>query len=361
VARRGIDVTDSTMGPSADDDHTDTLLRTHDGLQLHVRAEGPVDAPVSIVLVHCWTSDHDSWRYQLRDLRARYGHAVRLVTYDHRGHGQSDPAPKDRCRIAHLGRDLGDVIDRYAPHGRLVLGGHSIGGMTVMELGLQRPELFEQRVEGLCLVATSGGELRSVTLGLPDIGPWVKNHIPYVLAFRSRTLSRKQRLRAPIIESLVVRRFLFGDTMRLRDHMLTVEGLVNVPGTTMTGFFEDLMEHERHGHLADTLRDIPTVVLVGDKDLLTPPEHARRLAQHIPGARLIISPGAGHMLPLERDRHVSDMFCSLVDPLLPTDPDVPAPGGQPRPERRPEGRDPAESAVRQGPTRDASVPTDDET
>jgi pimeloyl-ACP methyl ester carboxylesterase len=253
----------------------------------------------------------------VRDLGARYGHDVRLVTYDHRGHGQSDPTSREDATIANLGKDLGDVIDAYAPQGHLVLVGHSIGGMTVMELALQRPELFRERVRGVCFVATSGGDLRSVTLGLPDAGPWVKDKIPYVLAFRSRTLSRRQRLRAPIIESLVVRRFLFGDTMRLRDHMLLVEGLVNVPGTTMTGFFEDLMEHERHGHLEQTLEGIPTIVLVGDRDLLTPPAHARALAASIPGARLITSPGAGHMLPLERDRHVSDMLEHLIDPLLP--------------------------------------------
>ena len=347
-------------GRTPGDEHTDSLLRTHDGLQLHVRAEGPADARVAVVLVHCWTSDHDSWRYQLRDLRARYGHAIRIVAYDQRGHGQSDPAPKEAATIENLGRDLGAVIDEYAPEGRLVIAGHSLGGMALMELALQRPELYTERVSGICFVATSGGELRSVTLGLPDIGPWVKDRIPYVLAFRSRTLSRKQRLRAPIIESLVVRRFLFGDTMRLRDHMLTVEGLVNVPGTTMTGFFEDLMSHERHGHLEKTLEGIPTIVLAGDRDLLTPPEHARRLAQHLPDARLIISPGAGHMLPLERDRHVSDMICSLVDPLLPVPDDVPTPGAEPAPSRRAEGRDPSQSAVREGPERHASPPTDEE-
>lgn len=348
------------MSGGRPDEHTDSLLRTHDGLQLHVRAEGPADAPVAVVLVHCWTSDHDSWRYQLRDLRARYGHGIRIVTYDQRGHGQSDPATKQSARIEHLGRDLGDIIDEYAPEGRLVLAGHSIGGMTVMELGLQRPALVRERVAGVCFIATSGGELRSVTLGLPDIGPWVKDQIPYVLAFRSRTLSRKQRLRAPIIESLVVRKFLFGDTMRLRDHMLTVEGLVNVPGSTMTGFFEDLMEHDRHGHLEETFAGIPTLVLVGDRDLLTPPEHARRLVQHIPEARLIISPGAGHMLPLERDRHVSEMLCSLVDPLVAAPGDVPTPGGEPAPSRRDEGRDPAQSAVREGPQRETSVATAEE-
>lgn len=291
-------------------------LRTHDGLDLHVRADGPRDAPVTVVLVHCWTSDHDSWRYQVRDLRSTYGHGIRIVTYDHRGHGQSHPAPKHAATIENLGRDLADVIEAHAPQGDLVLAGHSIGGMTIMELAALRPELFAERVRGLCFVATSGGGLRSVTLGLPDFGERVKDRIPHVLAFRARTLSRKQRLRAPTIESFVVRKLLFGDRMRLRDHMLTVEGLVNTPPASMTGFFEDLMRHERHEPLATTLSGIPTLVLVGDRDRLTPPDHARRLAEAIPGARLLVSPGAGHMLPLERDRHVSEMLTHLVDRAL---------------------------------------------
>ncbi len=291
-------------------------MRTHDALTLHVRVDGPADAPLTVVLAHCWTSDHDSWRYQVRDLRSTFGHAIRIVSYDHRGHGQSEATSRATATVENLGRDLADLIDLHAPEGDLVLAGHSIGGMTIMELAARRPELFAERVRGVAFVATSGGGLKGVSLGLPEMGEKLKDRIPFVLAFRSRTLSRKQRLRAPIIESIVVKRFLFGDQMRLRDHMLTVEGLVNCPSDTMTGFFEDLMTHERHDHLEEVLAGIPVLVLVGSADLLTPPSHARRLAAAIPGSRLIVSPGAGHMLPLERDRHVSDMLEHLVGRAL---------------------------------------------
>ncbi len=294
----------------------ETTLETHDGLRLHVRCDGPDDAPLTVVLAHCWTSDHDSWRYQVRDLRSAFGHAIRIVAYDHRGHGQSDATSRATATVENLGRDLSDLIDAYAPTGDLVLAGHSIGGMTIMELAARRPELFAARVKGVCFVSTSAGDLHTVSLGMPELGPWARDRIPFVLAFRSRTLSRKRRLRAPIIESIVVKRFLFGDQMRLRDHMLTVEGLVNCPGDTMTGFFEDLMRHDRSAPLAAALAGIPVLVLVGDKDVLTPVGHARRLSAAIPGSRLVVSPGAGHMLPLERDRHVSDMLESLVSAAL---------------------------------------------
>ncbi len=287
-------------------------MRTHDGLHLNVHVQGPLDAGLTVVLAHCWTSDHDSWRYQVRDLRHRFGDAVRIVIYDHRGHGASDETPRDAATIENLGRDLADLIDTHAPTGDLVLAGHSIGGMTLMALAEHRPELYAERVRGVLFVATSGGSLHEVTLGLPRVGDRVREQIPAMLAMRSRMLSRRRRRRAPVIEAMVARRFLFGDDMRLRDHMLTVEGIINTPAASMCGFFEDVMRHDRLEGLS-ALEDVPVRVMVGDKDRLTPPSHARLLAEKVPGARLTVAPGAGHMLPLERDALVSRVLVELVE------------------------------------------------
>jgi pimeloyl-ACP methyl ester carboxylesterase len=287
-------------------------MRTHDGLALHVQVEGPEHAELTVVLAHCWTSDHDSWRYQVRDLRTAYGSGIRIISYDHRGHGASDETPEHTATVDNLGRDLSDLIDAYAPAGELVLAGHSLGGMTIMALAERRPELFTERVAGVVFVATSGGGLDSVTLGLPEVGARAKAQIPRMLALRSRMLSRRRRRRAPVIESLVARRFLFGDDMRLRDHMLAVEGIINTPAASMCGFYKDLMTHDRHAPLG-VLADVPVHVLVGAKDRLTPPSHARKLAEAIPGARLTVVPGAGHMLPLECDRLVSSTLVEVVD------------------------------------------------
>lgn len=305
-----------------------TRLRTHDGLDLHVHVEGPPvstqDAPLTVVLAHCWTSDHDSWRYQVRDLRHRFGDDLRVVTYDHRGHGASDETPQHAATIENLGRDLSDLIDEHAPDGDLVLGGHSIGGMTVMALAEHRPELFTGRVRGVLFVATSGGSLHEVTLGLPRFGDKVREQIPAMLAMRSRLVSRKRRRRAPFIEAMVARRFLFGDDMRLRDHALTVEGIINTPAASMCGFFEDVMRHDRVEGLS-VLAGLPVHVMVGSKDRLTPPSHAELLAEKIPGARLTVAPGAGHMLPLERDALVTEALVELVEQAQATDRRAPDP------------------------------------
>ncbi|MFL6060106.1 MAG: alpha/beta fold hydrolase [Marmoricola sp.] len=289
-------------------------MRTFDGLRLDVRTYGPEDAPVTAVLSHCWTLNQADWNYQVRDLQREFGHRIRIVTWDHRGHGQSDPAPKADSTITNLARDMADVIEQYAPQGKLVLAGHSIGGMTMMALAEQRPEIFD-RVVGAAFVATSSGRLDTVTLGLPEMGPFLRAQIPRMLAFRSRTLTKRARRRAPIIERRIVRNFLFGRPLRLVDTALTVEGIINSPASTMVGFYEDCMHHERTAALK-VYDGISTHVLVGTRDVLTPPEHARRIAESVEGAILTVVPDAGHMLPLERDELVSGVLVRLIRPHL---------------------------------------------
>ena len=289
-------------------------MRTHDGLELAVCTRGPEDAAVTVVLAHCWTADMDDWHYQVRDLLEVFGHEVRVLTWDHRGHGTSDPAPLRACTIENLGRDMADVVDAHAGSGRLVIAGHSIGGMATMALAEQRPDILA-RTDGVLFVSTSSGDLDSVTLGLPEAGRWLKAQIPRLLAARARLVSRKVRRRSPRIEGEVVHRFLFGQPMRLRDCGLVIDQLINCPPATMEGFYRDFMTHDRVAALG-AFDGIPTRVLVGDSDVLTPVDHARRLAAGITTARLLIAPGAGHMLPLERDQLVSGELLELVSAAL---------------------------------------------
>ena len=83
----------------------------------------------------------------------------------------------------------------------------------------------------------------------------------------------------------------------------------------MVGFYNDFMGHDRAEALK-VLDDIPTHVLVGTRDVLTPPSHALRIADHVQGSVLTIVPDAGHMLPLERDQLVSGVLIRLIRPHL---------------------------------------------
>ncbi len=288
---------------------------TEDGLRLHVTVRGPDDAPLTVLLSHCWTAEESDWHYQVSDLLGRYGHGIRLVTWDHRGHGRSDRAPEPSCTIPHLARDLGLVVDTYAPDGPLLVAGHSVGGMTITALPEERPDLVP-RLAGALFVSTTGGDLHQVTLGLPAAaGALLRNRLPFVLASRARLLSRSRREQLPVIERQIAKRFLFGTPARPRDVGHVVDQLIHARPETMAGFFRDMMTHDRVGGLA-AFDDIPTTVLVGSRDLLTPPPHAARLAGGIRGARLLVAPDAGHYLPFERRELVSSELMVLIDRAL---------------------------------------------
>ncbi|GGF52065.1 alpha/beta hydrolase [Marmoricola endophyticus] len=290
-------------------------LRTHDDLDVAVYANGPEDAAVTVLLAHCWTSDAEDWRYQLRDLAQVLPGRVRTIAWDHRGHGASQAVPRRDCTVGNLARDMADIIDTFAPTGPLVLAGHSIGGMTIMALAEQRPDLFSERVQGVLLTSTSAGDMGSVDLGLPEIGDNVRNQIPRLLALRAKTLSKRVRRRTPIIERQIMSRLVFGQPQRVRDVALAVDGLVNSPGDSVAGFYEDIVLHHERTDALKHLSGIPTTVLVGAADRLTPVRMARHIVDHVDSASLYVAPDAGHMLPLERDAMVSDALLGLVRPL----------------------------------------------
>ena len=94
-----------------------------------------------------------------------------------------------------------------------------------------------------------------------------------------------------------------------------VDQLIHCPPETWSGYFKDMMNHDRIGNL-HAFDDVPTTVLVGSRDLLTPPAHARKISNGIRGARLVVAPDAGHYLPFERSELVTDELCVLVDRAL---------------------------------------------
>jgi pimeloyl-ACP methyl ester carboxylesterase len=107
-----------------------------------------------------------------------------------------------------------------------------------------------------------------------------------------------------------------GSPLRLRDAGLVVDQMVSCSPATMSGYYSDLMRHERTAGLK-AFDGVPTTVMVGSADVLTPPSHARRLASAIEGARMFVLPGAGHYLPLERDEAVSAELVAAVERARP--------------------------------------------
>jgi pimeloyl-ACP methyl ester carboxylesterase len=282
----------------------DQRFVTSDGTALHVVDTGPWDAEVTTVLLHGWTLDHTSWDSVAAGLPGR------VLRYDHRGHGGSAPALPGTATIARCADDLAELVAARVPTGRLVLAGHSMGGMTIMALAEQHPSLLD-RVDGVVLVATSSGDLAGSTLGLP--GPVGRAFVAGEKAVNRRIarLRRAELLKRTDVARPGLRWLLFGKRPSWRDVALTAAMVGRCHPVSMVGFRDSLDGHDRRAALAG-LAGIRAVVLAGAEDRLTPLRHARVLADELPHAELVIHLGAGHMLPLERAEEVTAHITALL-------------------------------------------------
>ncbi|QGK68909.1 alpha/beta fold hydrolase [Allosaccharopolyspora coralli] len=291
-----------------------SVFTTSDGVRLHVSDTGPDAAPVTVVFLHGWTLDLATWDTVCGQL----DEGLRLLRFDLRGHGRSQPAPPETATIERCALDLAELIDERVPTGPIVLAGHSMGAMTIMALAEGRADLFAERIAGVALVATSGGGLglSRATFGLP--GPLgkastsVQRGLQRWLAGNEHSrLLRDSRTMRP-----GVRWLLFGKRARRADVAATAESLACCHPRSMGQFRESLATHERLERI-EALRSVPTVVLAGLSDRLTPYPHARRLARALPEAELLVHADAGHMLPLERGDAVAARISDLVRRVWP--------------------------------------------
>jgi pimeloyl-ACP methyl ester carboxylesterase len=291
-----------------------STVAADDGVPLAVAQVDPDGrAELTVVLVHGFALDQRSWYYQRRDLPRGTDPRVRLVLYDQRGHGRSGSPPSRSCTIDQLGRDLDVVIRSVAPDGPLVLVGHSMGGMTIMALAEQRPELFADRVRGVAMIGTSAGEVGRHGLPLPVLSRYnpLTRTVGGFAAWQPE-LAEWIRSTGGGLTRQGVRRLAFGDrsvSRELVDFMVRMLDVTSVP--VLTSFLPSLGTHNRYAALAG-LRHCEVVVLSGDEDRLTPFSHAERIATELPTATLVRVPGAGHMVMLEQPELVTGELTRLL-------------------------------------------------
>jgi pimeloyl-ACP methyl ester carboxylesterase len=288
-------------------------VTTDDGVALHVEVDEEPGAPLTVVLSHGFTARLAEWELQREALHGR----ARLVLWDQRGHGRSGWADPRSATIDRTGRDLGQVLDATTPHGPVVLAGHSMGGMSILALARQRPELFGTRVVGVFLLASSaGGLVEAGLLGRAVALVRRLRLLPLYLALL--------RLCAPLLERLrrrgtapgrwFTRRYLFGrhdaDPGRVR---LVQDLLEETPYPIVLAFYATFLDHDESAAL-DVLGRVPVTVVAAEEDRLTPAAHGRRMAELIgTSAELIVVPGAGHSVNLTRTSVVDQALLELLD------------------------------------------------
>jgi pimeloyl-ACP methyl ester carboxylesterase len=262
-------------------------------------------APVTVVFSHGYCLSQDSWHFQRAALRG----VVRTVHWDQRSHGRSERG------AAQVERDLKAVIDAAAPEGPLVLAGHSMGGMTVMALADQYPELIRERVVGVALVGTSSGRLGEVNFGLPVAGVnAVRRVLPGVLKAlgqRAELVERGRRATADLFAG-VIKRYSFASrdvdpaVARFAERM--IEG---TPIDVVAEYYPAFSDHDKTEALAH-FAGLPVLVLAGVRDLVTPSEHSEAIADLLPGAESVLVPDAGHLVMLEHPEVVTDRLADLL-------------------------------------------------
>ncbi|MFD4022869.1 alpha/beta fold hydrolase [Streptomyces sp. NPDC058576] len=272
-------------------------------------------APVTVVFSHGYCLGQDSWHFQRAALRG----LVRTVYWDQRSHGRSERGRSQAggvpVGIDQLGRDLKAVIDAAAPEGPLVLAGHSMGGMTMMALADQYPALIRDRVAAVALIGTSSGKLGEVNFGLPVAGVnAVRRVLPGVLkalGSQAELVEKGRRATADLFAGLI-KRYSFGSrdvdpaVSRFAERLIE-----STPIDVVAEFYPAFTEHDKSGALP-AFRDVPVLILAGDKDLVTPSSHSEAIADVLPDAELVIVPDAGHLVMLEHPETVTDRLADLL-------------------------------------------------
>jgi pimeloyl-ACP methyl ester carboxylesterase len=262
---------------------------TDDGTRLACTDYGDPAAAHTVVFLHGLCLDSTSWTRHIDQLTRRYGPAVRIISYDHRGHGHSAAAPASSYTISRLASDLSDVLRALHVHGPLTLVGHSMGGMTALAYLDQRAHLRPVEPTGLVLIATAAGKLAQRGLGRLLAAPGAATVL-------HRATQAPEKLLSTFVKPLCTLLSHLGDHLAATTlASVTLNALTTTPPRTALGFLPALRTY----NLYPTLPKISaqTVILSGDVDPLTPAEHSRDLAATIPGARHITVAGAGHMLP----------------------------------------------------------------
>jgi pimeloyl-ACP methyl ester carboxylesterase len=287
-------------------------VRTSDGVSLSVREYGSRDAAHTVVLLHGFCLNKDSWTIQIGHLRRQYGDSIRIISYDHRGHGDSGSAPMHTYHIDRLAADLAGLLIVLGVTGPLTLAGHSMGGMVALAyLGRpagQRPV----QPHGLILIATAAGKLAERGLGqflaspATDILYELADHAPQAVADGVlRTLAR------PACCALV-RYGGYGTASRDALVAVSAATINATPVATKAGFLRALRHYDQYRTLSSITAT--TVVISGGADKLTPPSHAHDLARGIPGAMHLHRPAAGHMLLDEAPQEISNAIIGVIDP-----------------------------------------------
>lgn len=282
-----------------------------DGLDISTYVVGPVDAEATVVFIHGFTLAAEVFYLQVDYLRS-YFPRIKSLLIDARGHGQTGRVAPKLCTVEGTARDVIAAIKSQAPTGPLILVGHSLGGLTALNLIKTADSGIVSRIRGLVLVSTSIESLSAQ--GLPQvlaspIADKVKNAVEVSPGDAAKFREYASQFLAPTLATAVFHRPTNSTIIEFHAAMTH-----ETPLDTFVGFFDDLQEHDELD-AATALTGIEGFVIAGEKDNVTPISQAKRICELWPGAHLQIAADAGHMIPLEAPAILNNAIASLLKKL----------------------------------------------
>lgn len=255
-----------------------------EGVTVHLRDEGPKDAPV-IMLLHGSNADLHTWEPWVQALKGQY----RVIRFDQVGHGLTGPDPKHDYSRRNYVEDILQVADALGLE-RFILGGNSMGGKHAMAFAVAHPD----RLTGLVLVDGSGGPMlkrdkkedegsrSSGNIGFriaqtPGINLLVEQITPRSLIKQS--LEQSVSVKSVVTEAAVDR---YWELLRYPGNRRATLKRFSYP-------YDPLTEAE----IASVAT--PTLILWGEEDRLIPVEAGRWLAKTLPDSKLVVYPKIGHL------------------------------------------------------------------
>lgn len=277
--------------PSCEDRNAGQTLNLPNGTSLYVETLGLAAGP-TLILTHGWAMDSTIWHYAKQSL----GKSFRLIVWDLPGLGRST----GEISLENFAASLATVM-HWSDAERVVLVGHSIGGMTIQTLARDNPALFVQHVAGVALLNTT-----------------------YINPLKTMILPRfMQAIRWPLLEPIMRLTILlqplawlsawqsyFSGTAHLGNRLgfgkyvtrsqlnhVTLLATKNPPGNIQKGNLA-MFRWDATGALGRT--GVPTLLVAGSLDIVTKPEASREIARQAPNATVQVIEGVNHMGMLER-------------------------------------------------------------
>ena len=274
------------------------------------RTKPAAQPPVTMVFCHGYSLNLDCWHFQ----RAAYRGLVRMVFYDQRSHGRSGRSPEAHATIAQLGRDLKRVLDDLTHDDPVVLVGHSMGGMTIMSLAEQFPELFGTKVVAAALISTTAGGLDPGRILFPmlpaGLGSGLVKRVVGTLSRTHRAVDAL-RTRGHDVALVITDAYAFGEGVPEEQVQFVYDLLNRTPFDVVADFYPAFASLDSWSS-CDVLARVPTSIISGTGDKITAIGHARKLHARIHGSDLLECDGAGHMVILERYVQVNAELTQLL-------------------------------------------------